>query len=637
MDVITACTMDCPDACSLVATVHGGHVIKLRGNPEHPFTSGFTCKKIRKHLKRIQSPERIVYPLLRKKNQWQRISWKAALDLCAEKITALRKNPAAMAHVHASGAKGVTKEAASLLFDYLGASRTRGSLCDAAGIMAYHYDFGSRRNPHTEDLFNTHRIINWGKDLSRSSIHMAAMVRKVRKNGAHVLLISPCPEGNHTFRDHHILIRPGTDRFLAAAVARRLVIEGGENSKAVASTRHWTGFKQLLIKQKEETLCQACGVSKEDLDLLYDYYTAEGPAATLIGAGLQRYARGGENVRFINALALLSGHIGQSGGGSYFHLHSTGLFNMQWTRAPHRPKRRSLQMATIGRDLVQAKAPKIELLWVNGVNLVNQGPHSHQIEEAFEKIPFKVVVDAFFNDTVLRADLVLPSALMLEQEDLIGSYLHNHVQYVSQVVKPPGEAQTDHWVVSELGRRLHPAIILPNAEACMQASLETPEISVDLDDLKAMGSFEVPIPKVAYQGLIFDHPDGKARLPMQLHPEPSPPDKYPLRLLSLIRREAVHSQILPEDQLGVPQIWIAPGSSALTRLDLNGRIYLVSPLGRMQVGVNLMENLHPDSVVCRRGDWMAYGGGINRLIFDQPTDIGGGAAYYHQYVRLENG
>lgn len=637
VDRITACTMDCPDACSLVVTLDGDRVVRLRGNPEHPFTSGFTCKKIKKHLKRLQSPERILHPMLRHRGQWRKIGWDAALNLCAEKIDALRDHPAAIAHVHSSGAKGVTKESVSLFFDHLGASRTRGSLCDAAGIMAYHYDFGSRRNHRIDDIFHARRIINWGKDLSRSSIHLAAVVRNARKRGISVLLISPCQEGNESFRDHRILIRPGTDRFLAAAVLRRLVVSNAVDVHALEHVRHWEVFHKMLMDSPEKDLTRACGVSDRDVDRLYAYYTGDGPAATLVGAGLQRYGHGGENVRFINALALLSGNIGRSGGGSHFHLHSTGLLNMTWARASQRAKRRSLQLATIGRDLLAARDPKIGLLWVNGVNVVNQAPNSLRIIEAFEQVPFKIVVDAFFNDTAMRADLVLPAALMLEQEDLIGSYLHNYVHYVPRAVDPPGEARTDHWIVRELGRRLHPPIALPSARQCMAAALEAPGISVSLEELCQKGYVEVPISQVPYADLKFDHPDGLARLPMQLHSEVPAAGGYPLRLLSLIRREAIHSQILPEDQKGLPRVWISPESSALNQLNLNAPVYIASALGRIQVRVGFMEDLHADTVVYRRGDWMALGGGINRIISDRSTDIGGGAAYYHQYVRLENG
>ncbi len=636
MEVLSACTMDCPDACSLLVTVEGGRAVKLRGNPDHPFTAGFTCQKIKKHLKRLQSPDRIVHPMLRKGNQWHKISWDSALNLCAEKINSLRSNPLAIAHISGSGAKGINKKAVSLFFDQLGASRTGGSLCDAAGIMAYHYDFGSRRNHPIEDIFNARRIVNWGKGLSRTSIHLAAMVRKARKKGIKVLLVSPCLDGDDTFKDDHILIRPGTDRLLAAAMARRRILNGDVGDQIIDRVRHWPAFRELMLSFEEDALLRACDVSKSSADLLYHYYADNGATATLVSGGLQRYAYGGENVRLINALALLCGHIGRKGGGSYFHLHSTGHFNMDWTKPSKRLKRRTFQLATIGRAILDAINPQIEMLWVNGVNIVNQAAHSRQVIAAFEHVPFKVVVDAFFNDTVSRADLVLPSALMLEQEDVIGSYHHNYIQYIPRVVSPPGESRSDHWIMHELGRRLSPVVELPSETQCMRAALDAPGISVNLEELKESGFYDVSVDPVAYADLKFDHPDNRARLPLQLHEEPPAPKKYPLRLLTLAPKKTLQSQMLPEDQVGLPRVWIAPDCPVLKELDLEKPIYLSSQLGRIQVAVKKMEDLHPGAVVYRRGDWMALGGGVNQLISEGATNIGGGTAYYDQYVRLEN-
>jgi hypothetical protein len=65
-------------------------------------------------------------------------------------------------------------------------------------------------------------------------------------------------------------------------------------------------------------------------------------------------------------------------------------------------------------------------------------------------------------------------------------------------------------------------------------------------------------------------------------------------------------------------------------------VALVSPLGRLAVVVRLMPGLHPGAVVYRRGDWMSRGGGANQLIASGLTDMGGGAPFYEQYVRLEN-
>jgi hypothetical protein len=52
--------------------------------------------------------------------------------------------------------------------------------------------------------------------------------------------------------------------------------------------------------------------------------------------------------------------------------------------------------------------------------------------------------------------------------------------------------------------------------------------------------------------------------------------------------------------------------------------------------VRLMPGLHPGAVVYRRGDWMSRGGGANQLVASGLTDMGGGAPFYEQYVRLEN-
>jgi hypothetical protein len=40
-------------------------------------------------------------------------------------------------------------------------------------------------------------------------------------------------------------------------------------------------------------------------------------------------------------------------------------------------------------------------------------------------------------------------------------------------------------------------------------------------------------------------------------------------------------------------------------------------------------------VIYRRGDWLKLGGGANRLIEDGVTDLGNGAPFYDQHVRLE--
>jgi hypothetical protein len=94
--------------------------------------------------------------------------------------------------------------------------------------------------------------------------------------------------------------------------------------------------------------------------------------------------------------------------------------------------------------------------------------------------------------------------------------------------------------------------------------------------------------------------------------------------------------MLPENQEMPPVAWVAPDCLALDQLDLDRDVFISSPLGRLKVRLEMLPGLHPEVVVYRRGDWMKLGGGINQLIREQLTDMGWGAAYYDQYVRIEH-
>lgn len=653
MKTITACTRDCPDACSIIAELGEDGTLQLRGNPDHPVTAGAICAKTRDFGRTLRSPHRIVEPLLRTAGGWQGISWDAALDLCAGKIQELRDDPTSILHVYSAGTKGLTSQITVWFFDLLGASRAAGSLCDSAGGRAYELDFGVRDGNHLDDLLNARRIVNWGRDLSRGTLHMGMFVQQARRRGAAVLTVSPGgDDGNDAFTDERIRIRPGTDRFLAAAVIRLFIERGCIAPAVTARTHNWPAFRSLIMGLSIEELSDLCDVSRGDIERLADFYcpsghspaypadlaesAASGPTATIIGSGLQRYWHGGENVRLINAVALLSGNIGRSGGGSYFTKTSSRIVNMAWAAAPHRGPGRPLYKPMLGREVLQAGAPPVRLIWVNGTNVVNQAPDARTTARAFEQAEFKIVVDAFMNDTADRADLILPCALMFEREDLVVSAFHDCVNYAAVASLPPPRARTDHWIVSELGKRLDPPVHVPSVEDIMRAALDSPVLDCSLEELKERGFVRANRPTVAFEGLRFAHADGLYRFPESVHRDPPLPAGYPLHLLSLIRGEFLHSQILPEDHPRAITAWVAPNCPGLAGVDLTRPVYLASPLGRLKVEVQFMPGLHPGAVLCRRGTWMKLGGGVNELIAGGLTDIGDCATNYSHGVRLEN-
>ena len=626
---ITACTLDCPDACSLVAEAGEGG-LRLRGNPDHPFTRGFACPKLDVHRRRLASPHRLRSPRLKTGDGWRDIGWDEALALCAEKIGQLRSEPRSLLHVRGSGNRGVVKFLSTLFFRSLGATGLHGSLCDEAGITACVEDFGALRHNDITDILNTSALVNWGRDLARGSVHTAAMVRRLRKLGVPVITIAPGADTARGFTDRFVRIRPGSDRFLAAAVLREVLGRKGLAPEVAAACHELPGFLALLEGCGDELL-EWCGASPADVDFLAGLYAGPAPVASLLGWGMQRYRFGGQNVRFVNALAMLSGQVGRSGGGAYYNLSSMGNFDIPWKKATGYG--RTLLMPELAREIRRADPP-VRMAWVECINPANQFPEAAAVAEALAGLDFVVVCDAFMTDTAEVADLVLPVALMLEQEDVVGSFLHEYVQLSARAVTPPAGVRTDYEILSELGRRLAPPVELPDPEEAMRLALRSQTLGATLEELRAAGYVRSTHPPVAFEGLRFGHADGLYRLPPRLDPPVDGPAGYPLRLLTLINRRFVHSQILPEDHTERPEVTVHPQTLAGLGLSAGpGR--LVTELGFLDVSIGTDADVHPECVVYRRGPWGKFGGGVNRIVRAVETDLGGGSAFYEQRCRLE--
>src|SRR5438552_18425376 len=90
----TVSNRDCPDACSIVAHVEDGKVVRLGGDPAHPVTGNFLCWRTNNFLPLHYAPDRLTEPLLRGKP----VLWPTALDFAAGELRRIRaeSGPAAI-------------------------------------------------------------------------------------------------------------------------------------------------------------------------------------------------------------------------------------------------------------------------------------------------------------------------------------------------------------------------------------------------------------------------------------------------------------------------------------------------------------------------------------------------------------
>ena len=433
MRVRTGCTYDCPDACGLL--VEDG---VLRGDPEHPVTRGFTCLRIRGHLARLADPARLRSPLLRDEGGatgFREIGWEEALSLAAAKLgSALGQDASSVVFVQGGGSLGISKELVAHFFHSLGKVTTlRGGTCGEAGEAAQRLDFGDCADHDYSDLSHSRAVVLWGKNPIETGPHLVPFVREARGRGAPVVLVEVRPSPSEKLADKIIRVSPGGDGFLALSVLR--LLERGHRFEPAAMQRvGWPSaraFFGLLWKRDAASWASLAGASMEDVEFLAQLYSEERPVATWIGWGLQRRSGGGASVRAIDALGLLTGNVGIEGGGVNFtSWRRRGLAQNLLAQASGR----TIATPSFARELGGLTDPPARFVYVCAANPVASWADSQATAHALRQAGFVVVADAFLTDTTRCADLVLPVKLMLEEDDVVGSYGHHHVARVQKAV-----------------------------------------------------------------------------------------------------------------------------------------------------------------------------------------------------------
>lgn len=505
-------------------------------------------------------------------------------------------------------------------------------MCQGAGATALRQVFGAMVDPDHPDLAKARRIVNWGNNHAAQSPHIGHIVNQARATGTRVLALTPDATDLAAFADEHVVVRPGMDRFLAAAAARLLHDEGRLDAEALGRAANAEAFLALLRGLGVGAACEAAGVSVAQARQVAEAY-ADGPAASLLGRGLQRYAFGGENTAFIAALAVVTGNVGRVGGGVYFSSDDRGLLAKSFCRRSH-PAPRTFSVADLGGDLGRAREAgrPVRLIWVEGTNIVTQGQDSRAIREELMRA-FTVVVEPFPTDTTDCADVVLPPTLMLECEDVVAGSRHEWLHWAAKVVEPRGQARSNFEIAAALAARLD--LVFPDAEEVLREALHAPGMNADLDALKAAGCLRGPAVGVPFADGRYAHPDGLCRLPEALHDEPAPPEGMPLRLLSLVQKRYLLSQIPQADQHGPVDVFLAPETLARLGFAHGQTALLKGERGEMRVTARERPGLAQDAVLLPRGGWLKCGRCANALTVGRECDLGGQAAYYDQWCRLE--
>ncbi|MTI80235.1 MAG: molybdopterin oxidoreductase [Firmicutes bacterium] len=639
----STCPLDCFDSCGLLVHEDDGQVVKIEGDPNHPLTRGFLCPKGNKHLERMYSDKRITTPLLKKNGNWLPIEWEQAYDLMAEKLTSIKEqygSTAVLLHT-GDGSGGLLNNLDARFCNAFGGVTTlRGSICWGSGYAAQEEDFGMLQIHDWDDVLNSKLIVMWGRDPETTNLHLVPLIKQARQNGAKLMVINPIKTKMAQDADIHLTPYPGTDGALALALANVIVQENLHNEEFAKNCTGYTDYLKLIKAFTPEKAATITGISPEAIRQAAELYGNNNPASIFFGYGMQRYANGGQTVRYIDSLAALSGNIGVAGGGvNYAHQLWKGFFND--IKGSHLAENsRTLSTPVLAGEILQTNEPPVKGMIVTRSNPVNQLPNTHKVKQAFKSMDFVVVVDMFMTDTAEMADLILPCTYFLEEDNIIKNSWNYYLSYTPKVVDPPGQCKPDSVIFTELGKHMNlPGFELETPKQWLEWVLEPAARKYGIN-LKKHGVLRHPYaPNIAWEDGKFKTADERFQFCVESYKGVSePPTKeYPLILITAHQRAYMHSQFINlEDNRELPVVTINLEEAEKRGLIEGQAAIIKTPRGQMKVRVVVSDRLPKKLVLMYQGRWINMGGGVNQLTPDFEPDKGPGTPFYDCHCELKH-
>src|SRR3989449_4717803 len=431
--VKTACPLDCFDACGVVAEVDGDRIVRIGGDPEHPFTRGALCRKVNRFLvDRQYNSERITHPLRRGSHGWERIGWDEAFDLAASKLRLARDRHGSLSVLfhRGNGSFAALKCMVNRFFNLFGgATEAVGRYCAGEGDYGTRRAFGDCQIHDPIDLRDhSNLFLIWGRNPAVTNIHMMPVLKEARARGARAIVIDPVRTKSARYVDHAGHPRPGTDGLLALGMAKVLLERRPVDLVRLAAIAERVDAYLGLVRETSlDEVARRTDLPRATIEWLALEYFDRKPATILEGVGLQQYTKGHQTCQLIAALGVLSGNVGIPGGG-------VNMMNWPWreirtpelqAEAARTSPPRTLPVSRLGEALASATDPPVTTAFFMQSNLVNQMPDTPAIKVALSRLEFVICLDQFLTDTAETAHLFLPTTTFLEEEDLVPSYRHH--------------------------------------------------------------------------------------------------------------------------------------------------------------------------------------------------------------------
>jgi anaerobic selenocysteine-containing dehydrogenase len=475
--VATACRI-CAVGCGTLVDVVDGRVVKITGDPDDPWSYGYTCSKGRAGPELHHAPDRLDVPMVRRDGTLVATSWDEALDDIAALTRGIvaEHGPAAVAHYVGTG--GPLDPAGYAMghgfFRALGTDQHYSALSiDCSGKALVPQLVAGVQLMFQPDLEQASLLLAVGVNTVLSHGHgrmisnPIVQLRDLRARGGKVVVIDPRRTETARHADLHVAVRPGTDPALLAFLVGRVLAEAPD-AAYLAACAEPGGVERLraaVAPFDRDRVAELCGVPHDVLDELVGLVLAAGRVAIETGTGTTMNRSANLTEWLVWALSAVTGSLDRDGGATFnpgfLRPIEDALPSGRGDLGPRPPSRPDLPRIVNGELPCAALADEIEAghiraLFVRLGNPALAIPGNARVRRAFGQLDLLVAIDVHPTETTALATHVLPMVDHFERADLVTGYLQAKpfLRFAPAVVAPLGERRNQWWIFAELSRRL---------------------------------------------------------------------------------------------------------------------------------------------------------------------------------------
>lgn len=499
----------CGTGCHVQVGVRDGRVVAIAGDQLAPVNQGLLCVKGYHVGLALYGSDRLTTPLLKRNGRHVPISWDEAIRIIADKVQA---NPGGFA-IYGSGQWTIPEGYAANKFMKAGVGVNNidpnARLCMASAVTGYMSTYGVDEPASCfDDLDAADTVILWGNNPAEMHPVLFSRLIDRRSRGGHVELIDIGTRRTRStqFADHYLEFKPHTDTAIVNGVMHLLLSEGTYNREFVQQFCNFrkdttqpslngeaATFEDLRRHLQQYTpayVAQVSGVSEANIRMLARLFAQrDKKIVSLWCMGMNQHTQGTAINRLVHGLHLLSGHWGRVGDGpqsltgqpsacgtarevgTMVHLLPGGLtianpdhrreaeeiWNVPAGRIAATPGPHTMEMWK--RFSTPTDAPNgagnITTIWVQVTNPGQSLPNLNRNFKPSRSLAdkFLIVSDVYPTATTREADLILPSAMWVEKNGMVGNSERRTQQWF-KMVNPPGDARPDAWQILAVAREL---------------------------------------------------------------------------------------------------------------------------------------------------------------------------------------